>query len=46
MFVGVAPPTTNPPIDYHIIYIFLLPAIYFAHAEGLPASVMRRYPTM
>ncbi|MDN5357083.1 MAG: thiosulfate dehydrogenase (quinone) large subunit [Candidatus Methanomethylophilaceae archaeon] len=35
MYIGVFPPDTNPLIDYHIIYIFLLLAIYLAHAEDL-----------
>lgn len=32
MYIGVFPPDTNPLIDYHIIYIFLLLAIYLANA--------------
>lgn len=54
MFIGVAPPTTNPLIDYHIIYIFLLMAIYLAHAEDLlglgkhwkEMSIVKRYPIL
>lgn len=32
MYIGVFPPDTNPLIDYHIIYIFLLLAICLANA--------------
>ncbi len=54
MFIGVAPPTTNPLIDYHIIYIFLLMAIYLAHAEDLlglgkhwkEMSIVKRCPIL
>ncbi len=54
MFIGVAPPTTNPLIDYHIVYIFVLLAIYLAHAEDLlglgkqwkEISIVRKYPIL
>lgn len=54
MYIGVFPPTTNPLIDYHIIYIFLLLAIYLANAGDIlgfgkqwkKTTIVERFPML
>ena len=54
MYIGVFPPTTNPLIDYHIIYIFVLFAIYLANAGDVlglgrqwkETTIVERFPIL